>query len=103
MIAAALVAAARRPDLAMGSLPYVEAPTLLIVGGDDDQVLRLNEQALTQFAQLARIEIVPGATHLFEEPGALERVSLLAGSWFDEFFAATERVTGSLIRYRRTS
>ncbi len=87
----------------MGSLPYVEAPTLLIVGGDDDQVLRLNEQALTQFAQLARIEIVPGATHLFEEPGALERVSLLAGSWFDEFFAATERVTGSLIRYRRTS
>ncbi len=114
--AAALVAAARRPDrvravvsrggrpdLAMGSLPYVEAPTLLIVGGDDDQVLRLNEQALTQFAQLARIEIVPGATHLFEEPGALERVSLLAGSWFDEFFAATERVTGSLIRYRRTS
>ena len=114
--AAALAAAARRPevvravvsrggrpDLAMEDLPHVDAPTLLIVGGDDEQVLRLNEAALGRLSGMARIEVVPGATHLFEEPGALERVSLLAGSWFDEFFAASERATGSLIRYRRTS
>lgn len=114
--AAALVAAARRPDLVRAvvsrggrpdlagtTLSEVDAPTLLIVGGDDQEVLRLNDHASTLIAGMVRLEVVPGATHLFEEPGALERVSLLAASWFDEFFSAAERVSGSLIRYRRTS
>jgi putative phosphoribosyl transferase len=60
----------------------VTAPTLLIVGGNDVDVLRLNRQALTALAGEARLEIVPGATHLFEEPGALERVAGLARDWF---------------------
>ena len=114
--AAALAAAARRPavvravvsrggrpDLAETSLRSVEAPTLLIVGGDDAEVLTLNEFALERLGGPARLEIIPGATHLFEEPGAMNRVSLLAASWFDEFMTVAERVSGSLIRYRRTS
>lgn len=114
--AAALTAAARRPDrvravvsrggrpdLAEPVLPSVTAPTLLIVGGDDPEVLALNEFALERIAGPSRLEVVPGATHLFEEPGALERVSLLAASWFDEFITGADRVSGSMIRYRRTS
>lgn len=84
-------------------LPSVTAPTLLIVGGDDPEVLALNEFALERLAGPSRLEVVPGATHLFEEPGALERVSLLAASWFDEFITGADRVSGSMIRYRRTS
>ncbi|MGI9657323.1 MAG: phosphoribosyltransferase family protein [Gaiellaceae bacterium] len=100
--AAALVAAARipqlvravvsrggRPDLAGGELPHVHAPTLLIVGGADHQVLRLNEEAATRLSCPKRVAIVPGATHLFEEPGALGAVSELARDWFLEHLDQT--------------
>jgi dienelactone hydrolase len=92
---AALVAAARdpdrvgavvsrggRPDLAGDALPLVRAPTLLIVGGDDVSVVALNERAMAMMRAEVRLEIVPGASHLFEEPGALERVAELASDWF---------------------
>src|SRR3974390_2742963 len=94
--AAALVAAARmgsrigavvsrggRPDLAMPVLNQVTAPTLLIVGGFDAEVIELNEDALVRLNTEKALEIVPGASHLFPEPGALERVFELAGDWFD--------------------
>ena len=71
-----------RPDLAGEALPLVRAPTLLIVGGEDDVVIDLNEQAKEQMRCEVKVEIVPGATHLFEEPGALERVAQLAADWF---------------------
>lgn len=77
-----------RPDLARQWLPLVESPTLLIVGGDDVEVLRLNRDALARLRCPARLEIVPGATHLFEEAGALEHVAHLARDWFAEAFAA---------------
>jgi putative phosphoribosyl transferase len=93
--AAALVAAARqgehvgavvsrggRPDLAGAALPMVRAPTLLIVGGLDETVLGLNHQALAQMRCERYLEVVPGATHLFPEPGALDHVAALAGRWF---------------------
>ena len=92
---AALVAAARmsnrvgavvsrggRPDLAGEALPDVVAPTLLIVGGRDDVVIDLNKRAMAQMTAPVRLEIVPGATHLFEEPGTLEEVARLARDWF---------------------
>lgn len=94
---AALVAAARmparvkavvsrggRPDLAGPALPLVEAPTLLIAGGLDESVIALNEQAYAMMRRERRLEIVPGATHLFEEKGALQRVALLARDWFEQ-------------------
>jgi len=71
-----------RPDLAGGALPKVQTPTLLIVGGNDDIVIELNEMARDQMHCEVKLEIVPGATHLFEEPGALERVAKLASDWF---------------------
>jgi dienelactone hydrolase len=93
--AAALVAAARRPqgvsavvsrggrpDLAGADLGAVRAPTLLIVGGRDDVVLGLNQQALSELRGEKRLEVVPGASHLFEEPGALQTVAGLARGWF---------------------
>lgn len=93
--AAALVAAARRhelvravvsrggrPDLASETLPEVRAATLLIVGGRDQQVLELNEAAMEQMTADVQFEVVPGASHLFEEPGALEIVASLAADWF---------------------
>jgi pimeloyl-ACP methyl ester carboxylesterase len=93
--AAALVAAARRPvevravvsrggrpDLAGGALGAVRAPTLLIVGGRDTQVIEMNREALVRMSGENRLVIVPGATHLFEEPGTLEEVARLARSWF---------------------
>ncbi|PYL40769.1 MAG: phosphoribosyl transferase, partial [Verrucomicrobia bacterium] len=70
------------PDLAGDALPKVEAPTLLIVGGEDHVVIDLNEQARAQMRCEVKIDIVPGATHLFEEPGALEQVARLASDWF---------------------
>jgi pimeloyl-ACP methyl ester carboxylesterase len=79
---AAVVSRGGRPDLAGEALPKVQAPTLLIVGERDETVLRLNEHAMTQMRTEVRLEIVPGATHLFEEPGALERVAALATAWF---------------------
>ncbi len=79
---AAVVSRGGRPDLAGAALPRVRAPTLLIVGGDDAQVLALNQEALEQMRCEAEIIVVPGATHLFEEPGALEQVATLAARWF---------------------
>jgi dienelactone hydrolase len=79
---AAVVSRGGRPDLAGDALPKVQAPTLLIVGGNDDIVIELNEQAHDQMHCEVKLEIVPGATHLFEEPGALEKVAKLASDWF---------------------
>jgi putative phosphoribosyl transferase len=78
----AVVARGGRPDLAGAALPKVQAPTLLIVGGQDEIVIDLNEQARNQMRCKAKVEIIPGATHLFEEPGALEQVAELASDWF---------------------
>jgi dienelactone hydrolase len=78
----AVVSRGGRPDLAGPVLGRVKAPTLLIVGGADEQVIRFNQLALGQMRCNKELEIVPRATHLFEEPGALERVSELASNWF---------------------
>lgn len=78
----AIVSRGGRPDLAGPALPRVTAPTLLIVGSRDPVVIDLNENALAQLACEARLEIVPGATHLFEEPGTLQQVARLATEWF---------------------
>ena len=101
--AAALVAAAQRPDavgavvsrggrpdLAGPALTRVRAPTLLIVGGNDFEVIELNRRALALLRCEKRLEIVPGATHLFEEPGALEEVARLAREWFERYLMPTE-------------
>ena len=89
----AVVSRGGRPDLAGRALALVRAPTLLIVGGRDEQVLELNREALRQLSCEKRLEIVPGATHLFEEPGALDLVALLARDWFQRYLtpAAAER------------
>jgi putative phosphoribosyl transferase len=79
---AAVVSRGGRPDLAGDALPRVAAPTLLIVGERDAEVLRLNREAQAELAADSHLEIVPGATHLFEEAGALERVAALARDWF---------------------
>lgn len=81
----AVVSRGGRPDLAMACLPQVLAPSLLIVGGQDTDVLALNRQALPRLGGPKRLEVVPGATHLFQEPGALESVAALAMAWFDRF------------------
>lgn len=78
----AVVSRGGRPDLAVGVLDRVDAPTLLIVGERDTEVIRLNEMARSHLRAECEVEIVPGATHLFEEPGALDHVSVLATSWF---------------------
>jgi dienelactone hydrolase len=78
----AVVSRGGRPDLAGAALPKVQAPTLLIVGGQDDIVIELNERARDQMRFKVKLEIIPGATHLFEEPGALEQVAKLASDWF---------------------
>ncbi|HEY2854933.1 MAG TPA: alpha/beta family hydrolase [Gemmatimonadaceae bacterium] len=78
----AVVSRGGRPDLADEALPLVEAPTLLLVGERDDVVISLNERARHNMRAEVRLEIVPGATHLFEEPGTLERVAASARDWF---------------------
>jgi putative phosphoribosyl transferase len=78
----AVVSRGGRPDLAGNALPQVRAPTLLIVGGRDLQVLELNRAAMARMQAETRLEIVPGASHLFEEPGTLEVVARLARDWF---------------------
>ena len=83
----AVVSRGGRPDLAADRLADVTAPTLLIVGGEDREVLELNRRAAALLACPHRIEVVPGATHLFEEPGALEGVSRLAAAWFRRYLA----------------
>ncbi|HVG73173.1 MAG TPA: dienelactone hydrolase family protein [Vicinamibacterales bacterium] len=80
----AVVSRGGRPDLAGPALSRVRAPTLLIVGGADQAVIQLNEEAERQMSAIVRLEIVPGATHLFEEPGTLDHVSQLALEWFAE-------------------
>ena len=79
---AAVVSRGGRPDLAQNALPRVKAPTLLIVGGNDDVVIELNKSALAKLMCEKELKIVPGATHLFEEPGTLEQVAQLASNWF---------------------
>ncbi len=78
----AVVSRGGRPDLAADVLPQVKTPTLLIVGGDDETVVELNRQARNLLPGQAELSIIPGATHLFEEPGALEEVARLAREWF---------------------
>lgn len=108
-VAAALVEAARadhppgaivsrggRPDLAKRYLAQVTAPTLLIVGGADNAILELNHSVQAYLSGLTKLAIVPGATHLFQEPGALDRVAELAAGWFETYLLAPSRVrTGS--------
>jgi dienelactone hydrolase len=81
----AIVSRGGRPDLAGPVLARVRQPTLLIVGGEDDIVINLNRQALARLAGVKQLVIVPGATHLFEEPGALEQVAALAVQWFQRY------------------
>ena len=100
--AAALVAAAElpavrtvvsrggRPDLAGAALPRVRCPALFIVGGDDDVVIGLNEEARDRMVCPVKMVIVPGATHLFEEPGTLDKVADLAADWFCKYLGAAE-------------
>ena len=84
----AVVSRGGRPDLAGASLRRVKSPTLLIVGGLDETVIRLNEQALALLRSEKEIQIVPGASHLFEEPGTLAEVARLAGAWFERHLPA---------------
>ncbi|HLG57529.1 MAG TPA: dienelactone hydrolase family protein [Vicinamibacterales bacterium] len=84
----AVVSRGGRPDLAGEALARVEAPTLLIVGGHDEPVIDLNRQAMRQMRAHVELEIVPGATHLFEEPGTLDRVAELAARWFTRYLSA---------------
>ena len=87
-IARAVVSRGGRPDLAGDALPRVDAPTLLIVGGDDEPVIELNREAMAQMRAPVQLEIVPGATHLFEEPGTLEEVMRLSSDWFRRHLGA---------------
>lgn len=82
---AAVVSRGGRPDLVMKDLPNVKAPTLLIVGSLDYDVLQLNRQAYSQLKCEKKLEVVEGATHLFEEPGKMDIVSELAGNWFEQY------------------
>jgi putative phosphoribosyl transferase len=86
-VVAAVVSRGGRPDLAGSALPRVRAPVLLIVGGNDPQVLELNRAALAQLRCEQQLSIVPGATHVFEEPGALDEVARLARDWFSRHLA----------------
>jgi dienelactone hydrolase len=84
----AVVSRGGRPDLAGEALHHVAAPTLLIVGGEDYPVIDMNREALAQIRAEKELEIVPGATHLFEEPGALEEVARLAAEWFTRYLGS---------------
>ena len=88
---AAVVSRGGRPDLASDFLPQVEAPTLLIVGGHDYEVLELNRQALARLHCEKELALVRGATHLFEEPGALMQVAMLASTWFERCLRAVKK------------
>jgi len=84
----AVVSRGGRPDLAGSALARVRAPTLLIVGGNDIPVIEMNRAALDELRAEKRLEIVPGATHLFEEPGAIEKVARLASRWLERYLNA---------------
>jgi putative phosphoribosyl transferase len=95
-VVGAVVSRGGRPDLAGPALARVRAPTLLIVGGNDLPVIELNWAALAQLRSEKRLAIVPGATHLFEEPGALDEVARLAREWFERYLVPAEaRATGT--------
>lgn len=87
-VTAAVVSRGGRPDLAGPALPRVKAPTLLIVGGNDVPVISMNDEAMAQLRTEKQLVIVPGATHLFEEPGALEEVARLARDWFLKYLGS---------------
>jgi len=87
----AVVSRGGRPDLAGPYLSKVQAPTLLIVGGDDPFVIRVNREAMQHISAETKLEIIPGATHLFEEPGALEKVAELAADWFVRHMTTPKR------------
>ena len=86
----AIVSRGGRPDLAGPALPRVKAPTLLIVGGNDTAVIEMNKEAYAQMTCPRELRLVPGATHLFEERGALERVAEMAAEWFERHFRRNE-------------
>ncbi len=91
MCIAAVVSRGGRPDMAGSALERVKAPTLLIVGGNDPQVLELNRQALQLLRAHKQLEVIPGATHLFEEPGTLPQVAELALQWFESYLARPQK------------
>jgi putative phosphoribosyl transferase len=88
---AAVVSRGGRPDLALKRIKEVKAPTLLIVGGADTQVIQLNIKAMEKLETAKELAIVPSATHLFEEPGAMEQVERLAAAWFLKYLTAAKR------------
>ncbi len=89
-LAGAVVSRGGRPDLAGPALARVQAPTLLIVGGYDYPVIEMNQEALARIPAVKKLEIVPGATHLFEEPGTLEQVASLSRQWFEKYLGKEE-------------
>jgi putative phosphoribosyl transferase len=94
----AVVSRGGRPDLAAPSLPRVRAPTLLIVGGDDRQVLALNRSAFRALGGPKELEVVSGATHLFEEPGAMDRVASVAAAWFRRHLTHARAAEGAAVQ-----
>ena len=86
----AIVSRGGRPDLAGPALPKVKAPTLLIIGGDDTAVIEMNREAFARMTCPKELRLVPGATHLFEEPGALGQVAQMAAGWFELHFKAND-------------
>ena len=94
----AIVSRGGRPDLAGSALSRVRAPTLLIVGGNDIPVIGMNQEALAQLRTEKQLEIIPGATHLFEEPGALEKVAELASQWFNRYLTTADEQNPHLHR-----
>lgn len=96
----ALVSRGGRPDLAGSALESVRTPALLIVGGNDAPVVELNQRAIERLRGTKRLVVVPGATHLFDEPGALEEVARLANDWFLSYLAAPRAETRGLERSR---
>jgi pimeloyl-ACP methyl ester carboxylesterase len=96
-VVGAVVSRGGRPDLAGSALARVRAPTLLIVGGNDIQVIQLNRAALARLRCEKRLVIVPGATHLFEEPGALDEVARLARDWFQRHLMPSAQRAGQRI------
>lgn len=87
----AIVSRGGRPDLADKALENVTSPTLLIVGGSDPEVVELNRTAMNQMSCKGELVVIPGATHLFEEPGALDKVAVLSADWFSEHFSGVAR------------
>jgi putative phosphoribosyl transferase len=97
----AVVSRGGRPDLAGAALAHVKAPTLLIVGARDTPVIEMNRDAMRHMSSEVRLEIVPGATHLFEEPGALDEVARLAAEWFATYLGTS--AVSSSARHRRAA